>query len=159
MPATAQNVAAAQAIYADRCARCHGDRGAGDGPDASLYKPLPASLTADTVRQTSDAELFWKIGKGRRPMPGYENELTAEQRWQLVNLLRTSPRSRGRARCGASSSRSEVIHKDIRAVAAPKKKKPQSAARFRWRLRLALAQLGLRLARTTAPARAPATLP
>ena len=89
VPPTAQNLAAAEAIYADRCARCHGDHGAGDGPDASLYKPLPASLTDDTVRQTSDGELFWKIGKGRRPMPGYENELTAEQRWQLVNLLRT----------------------------------------------------------------------
>jgi mono/diheme cytochrome c family protein len=89
VPPTAQNLAAAEAIYADRCARCHGDRGAGDGSDASLYKPLPASLTDDTVRQTSDGELFWKIGKGRRPMPGYESELTAEQRWQLVNLLRT----------------------------------------------------------------------
>jgi mono/diheme cytochrome c family protein len=84
-----QNLAAAEAIYSDRCARCHGDRGAGDGADASLYKPLPASLTSEQTRQTSDGELFWKIGKGRRPMPGYANELTAEQRWQLVNLLRT----------------------------------------------------------------------
>ena len=78
-----------ETIYADRCARCHGERGAGDGPDASLYKPLPASLTDDQTRQTSDGELFWKISKGRRPMPGYESELTAEQRWQLVNLLRS----------------------------------------------------------------------
>jgi mono/diheme cytochrome c family protein len=89
VPPTAQNLAAAQAIYADRCARCHGDRGAGDGADASLYKPLPASLTDDQTRQTSDGELFWKISKGRRPMPGYESELPAEQRWELVNLLRT----------------------------------------------------------------------
>lgn len=89
VPPTAQNLVAAESIYSDRCARCHGDHGAGDGPDASLYKPLPASLTADQTRQTSDGELFWKIGKGRRPMPGYESELTAEQRWQLVNLLRS----------------------------------------------------------------------
>jgi mono/diheme cytochrome c family protein len=86
---TAQNLAAAEAIYADRCARCHGERGAGDGPDASLYKPLPASLTDEQTRQTTDGELFWKISKGRRPMPGYESELAPEQRWQLVNLLRT----------------------------------------------------------------------
>jgi mono/diheme cytochrome c family protein len=88
-PPTAQNLAAAEAIYSNRCARCHGDHGAGDGPDATLYKPLPASLTDDQARQTSDGELFWKISKGRRPMPGYESELTAEQRWQLVNLLRS----------------------------------------------------------------------
>jgi mono/diheme cytochrome c family protein len=89
VPPTTQNLAAAETIYADRCARCHGDRGAGDGPDASLYKPLPASLTGEQTRQTSDGELFWKIGKGRRPMPGYGSELAAEQRWQLVNLLRS----------------------------------------------------------------------
>ena len=86
---TAQNLAAAGAIYTDRCARCHGEHGAGDGADASLYKPLPASLIDEQTRQTSDGELFWKIGKGRRPMPGYGSELTAEQRWQLVNLLRS----------------------------------------------------------------------
>jgi mono/diheme cytochrome c family protein len=89
VPANAANLAAIQGIYSDRCARCHGDHGAGDGPDASLYKPMPASLSADKTRQESDGELFWKIGKGRRPMPGYENELTAEQRWQLVDLLRS----------------------------------------------------------------------
>ena len=102
---TAQNLAAAGAIYADRCARCHGERGAGDGSDASLYKPLPASLTDEQTRQTTDGELFWKIGKGRRPMPGYGSELTAEQRWQLVNLLRTfaaSPDCRPCCRGGCS---------------------------------------------------------
>jgi mono/diheme cytochrome c family protein len=84
-----ENLAAAKAIYEDRCARCHGDRGAGDGPDASLYKPLPSRLDDDKTRQMTEGELFWKISKGRRPMPGYSNELTEEQRWQLVNLLRT----------------------------------------------------------------------
>ena len=89
MHASRESLAATQAIYVDRCARCHGDRGAGDGADASLYKPLPASLAGDKTRQSSDGELFWRISKGRRPMPGYENELPAEQRWQMVNLLRT----------------------------------------------------------------------
>jgi len=84
-----QNLSAVAAIYADRCARCHGDHGAGDGSDASLYKPLPSSLINEKIRQTSDGELFWKISKGRRPMPGYQNEISEDQRWQLVNLLRT----------------------------------------------------------------------
>jgi mono/diheme cytochrome c family protein len=88
VPAT-QNLAATQSLFADRCARCHGEHGAGDGPDAKLYKPLPASLASEQVRHSTDGELFWKIGKGRRPMPGYEGELSEEQRWELVNLLRT----------------------------------------------------------------------
>ena len=89
VPASSANLTAAEATYMDRCERCHGDHGGGDGPDASLYKPLPSSLSEDKTRQLTDGELFWKISKGRRPMPGYENELTEEQRWQLVNLLRT----------------------------------------------------------------------
>ena len=88
VPAT-QNLAATQSLYADRCARCHGEQGAGDGPDAKLYKPLPSSLTSEQVRQSTDGEIFWKISKGRRPMPSYEGELSEEQRWELVNLLRS----------------------------------------------------------------------
>jgi mono/diheme cytochrome c family protein len=84
-----QNLAQTESLYADRCARCHGDHGAGDGPDANLYKPPPKSLSGEEVRMSTDGELFWKISKGRRPMPGYGNELSEEQRWQLVNLLRT----------------------------------------------------------------------
>jgi mono/diheme cytochrome c family protein len=84
-----QNLAATRSLYEDRCARCHGEQGVGDGPDAKLYKPLPASLASEPVQQSTDGELFWKIGKGRRPMPGYEGELSEEQRWELVNLLRT----------------------------------------------------------------------
>jgi len=89
-PVTAtQNLAATESLYADRCARCHGAQGAGDGPDASLYKPLPSSLASETIRQSTDGQLFWKISKGRRPMPGYEGELSEEQRWDLVNLIRS----------------------------------------------------------------------
>lgn len=84
-----QDLAPAQSLYADRCARCHGEDGAGDGSDAKLYKPLPSSLLSDEVRQSTDGELFWKISKGRRPMPGYEGELNEQQRWELVNLLRS----------------------------------------------------------------------
>lgn len=85
----AQNVSATKSLYADRCARCHGAQGAGDGPDASLYKPLPSSLASEDIRQSTDGELFWKISKGRRPMPGYESELSEQQRWALVNLIRS----------------------------------------------------------------------
>lgn len=105
MPASAKNtpnpvppgadLTAVRSIYADRCARCHGDQGAGDGPDASLYKPLPSSLSSERVQQETDGELFWKISKGRRPMPGYESELTEQQRWLLVRLIRTFPPAPG----------------------------------------------------------------
>lgn len=36
---------AGRRVYVVHCARCHGDGGKGDGPDASLYKPPPADFT------------------------------------------------------------------------------------------------------------------
>ncbi|HKW66637.1 MAG TPA: cytochrome c, partial [Terriglobales bacterium] len=35
---------AGRRVYVVQCARCHGDDGKGDGPDASLLKPLPPSF-------------------------------------------------------------------------------------------------------------------
>lgn len=90
VPPSTQNLAAAKPIYDDRCAHCHGDKGSGDGPDASMYKTPPGVLS-DTriVGAETDGEIFWKITNGRRPMPGFAKELTAEQRWQLVDFIRS----------------------------------------------------------------------
>ena len=94
VPVTSSGLTAARSLFLDNCARCHGERGHGDGPDAALYKPRPASL-AQTMRAPSltDGEIFWKITEGRRPMPGFKNQLSDQQRWQLVNFLRTFPES------------------------------------------------------------------
>jgi mono/diheme cytochrome c family protein len=80
----------AKTIYKNKCANCHGDTGAGDGPDAERYDPLPADFT-DTklMSNVSDGELFYKISEGRKPMPNFKAKLTEEQRWQLVLLLRS----------------------------------------------------------------------
>jgi mono/diheme cytochrome c family protein len=84
------NLAAARAIYMDKCANCHGDKGAGDGPEAGMYDPQPASFTdAHMMAGMPDGEIFWKITEGRKPMPSFKKQLSDEERWQLVNFLRT----------------------------------------------------------------------
>ena len=45
-------LAAARAIYLDKCVQCHGETGKGDGPDAAMYYPSPASLI-DAKRMSS----------------------------------------------------------------------------------------------------------
>ncbi len=86
----AENLAAARAIFMDKCAKCHGDKGAGDGPEAEMYDPAPAQFTdAHMMSEMTDGEIFWKMTEGRKPMPSFKKELTDEQRWQLVNFLRT----------------------------------------------------------------------
>jgi mono/diheme cytochrome c family protein len=83
-------LATARAIYLDKCVQCHGETGKGDGPDAAMYYPSPASLTdAKRMGAATDGELFYEISVGRKPMPAFKKRLTEEQRWQLVLLVRS----------------------------------------------------------------------
>jgi len=80
----------AAGIYKAKCAECHGETGKGDGPDAAMYEPAPADLTdARRIGGRTDGELFYQISEGRKPMPAFRDKLTAEQRWQLVMLVRS----------------------------------------------------------------------
>ena len=87
---TASALKSAREVYADKCARCHGDNGKGDGKDASRYDPAPSDFT-DPRRMSAatDGELFYKISEGRKPMPMFKNKLTENQRWELVLLIRS----------------------------------------------------------------------
>lgn len=75
--------------FAGLCAPCHGSAGAGDGPVAAALDPRPTDLTdAEFLASRSDAELETAIGKGIRTMPGFENQITAEQIHALVTYIR-----------------------------------------------------------------------
>jgi mono/diheme cytochrome c family protein len=90
VPSTPAALAAAKTIYAEKCDRCHGDTGKGDGADAALYDPPPGDLTDPKLMTAqTDGELYYKITQGNRPMPSYAKQLSDQQRWQMVDLLRT----------------------------------------------------------------------
>lgn len=90
LSSSAANLAAAQKIYSDKCANCHGDTGKGDGSEAMMYDPLPSDLTnAAHMRKLTDGEIFYQITEGKKPMPSFKKKLTEEQRWQLVLLVRS----------------------------------------------------------------------
>jgi hypothetical protein len=90
LPFSPVAIATARAIYLDKCIQCHGETGKGDGPDATMYYPSPASFTdAKRMHGVTDGELFYQISEGRKPMPAFKKRLTEEQRWQLVLLVRS----------------------------------------------------------------------
>ena len=76
-------------LYITNCAPCHGDRGRGDGPAAQALNPKPADHSSALVQNETDGALFWKLSQGRNPMPAYGKILTEQQRWELVNYIRT----------------------------------------------------------------------
>lgn len=89
VPRNEQALQAAKAIYMEKCVNCHGETGKGDGPEAMMYDPAPADLSGAHAREKTDGEIFYQITEGRKPMPPFKDQLTEEQRWQLVHYVRT----------------------------------------------------------------------
>ncbi len=85
------SVAAGQATYAQYCAACHGAEGKGDGAAAAGLNPKPADFHAAHVQGLSDGAIFYVITHGREgtAMVAWESILGEEQRWEVVNYLRT----------------------------------------------------------------------
>lgn len=76
-------------LYKTQCSPCHGDKGKGDGPAAAALNPKPADHTSTALQAESDGSLFYKISEGRKPMPQFKTSLTENQRWALINYIRT----------------------------------------------------------------------
>lgn len=110
--ATEANIAAGKAIFTDKCVKCHGEKGAGDGPMAMMYDPPPADLSeAKMMNSMPDGEIFYKITEGRRPMPSFKDLLSDEQRWQLVDYLRTlAPKPAPATKSGSSGKSPRAAH-------------------------------------------------
>ncbi len=71
LESTPQALAAARVIYLDKCVQCHGETGKGDGPDAAMYYPSPASLIdSKHMSGVTDGELFYEISEPFRNTPG-----------------------------------------------------------------------------------------
>ena len=85
----ASSIARGKKTYKSECFRCHGKEGKGDGTSADLLDKQPADLTTDKVQNQTDGELFWKISEGRKPMPLAKRTLTDDQRWDIINYIRT----------------------------------------------------------------------
>lgn len=91
VPMNSATIAAARELYVGNCQKCHGVNGDGKVPPGAtyFYSTKPTDFTnARRVDAMSDGEIFWKMTNGRKPMPGFKNRLSDEQRWELVNLIR-----------------------------------------------------------------------
>ncbi len=85
----ASGMAEAKTLYTANCGPCHGDKGKGDGPAAQGLNPKPADHTSAAVQSQTDGAIFWKLSEGRTPMPAYKKIFSEQQRWELVNFIRT----------------------------------------------------------------------
>jgi len=90
---TVRAIAEGGPLYHAHCQKCHGVMGLGNGDLAYALTPSPA-LLAYMVQQpvAVDQYLLWSIAEGGKQfgtaMPGFKNQLSQEQIFQIVAYLR-----------------------------------------------------------------------
>jgi mono/diheme cytochrome c family protein len=80
---------AGKIIYTKNCYDCHGKKGKGDGPKSGDLPKSPQDFSKESFQKQTDGTLFYKISEGRKPMPTFKKDLTEDQRWQVINYVRT----------------------------------------------------------------------
>ncbi len=102
-------------IYGENCSVCHGDIAKGNGPLSKTLNPMPFNFqNRKALAETTDEFLFWRISEGGQfrvipqpvkdgmspqalglyvhqwsAMPSWRGLLTEEQRWMLVDGVRS----------------------------------------------------------------------
>ena len=92
---SAESIEKGKTLYLERtkgnCIFCHGETGAGNEANFPKLRRKPANLTnKERMDKMTDGELFWKITKGINGiMPAGEKRMNDEERWHVVNYIRT----------------------------------------------------------------------
>ena len=92
---TPESIAKGKELYLEKtkgnCVFCHGETGAGNEANLPKLRRKPADLSnKERMTTMTDGELFWKISKGITGiMPAGEKRLSEEERWHVVNYIRT----------------------------------------------------------------------
>jgi mono/diheme cytochrome c family protein len=86
--ADGKSLAQGKIVYIAQCLKCHGDAGKGDGPSAKDLNPHPKNLGDPKVAGQTDGALFYEITTGRKPMPAFEQLLSEDDRWNVINYVR-----------------------------------------------------------------------
>ena len=92
----AKLLATGKAIFKDKCQKCHGATGKGDGPDADPDAQEDMDLTrADRAAKNPEGVIFFKAWNGRKKpkMPAFKDELSKEQVWAVVAYVQTLRKS------------------------------------------------------------------
>ena len=113
LPARPIDLADGRAVYAARCASCHGDRGLGDGPAAAGIRPPPPAIGDPSVMHGVSPALIYRVvsaGVSGTAMPAWGGTLTPEQRWNVVGYVLSLQGVRTVcATCAASESPSSAV--------------------------------------------------
>jgi mono/diheme cytochrome c family protein len=86
---TAASLSQGKTLFETNCAMCHGETSTERGRVGKKLVPPPPGIDHDMVKGLSDAAIFKAITLGFGRMPPFKDKLTPDERWSLVNFLRT----------------------------------------------------------------------
>jgi mono/diheme cytochrome c family protein len=89
LPATADSIQRGEVLFSIDCALCHGRTAKGNGSLSAYFSPPPADLTGDSVKAMSDGDIFQVITEGRGLMPSIAENLSVNERWDVINYVRS----------------------------------------------------------------------
>lgn len=75
--------------YTVFCQHCHGPGGAGDGMVAKRGYPPPPSLLIEHAIKMKDGQMFHVTTLGQGNMPAHAAQVSREDRWHIINYVRT----------------------------------------------------------------------
>ena len=82
--------------FKKNCAKCHGLNGNGYGVVAHGFTTWPKQLWAwNGADSGADGYLFWIIENGKSDMPPWGLVLSEEERWDLINYIKTIKKPEG----------------------------------------------------------------
>lgn len=86
---TEASLSQGKTLFDINCAMCHGQTPAESGLVGKKLVPPPPGLDHDMVKGLSDSTIFKAITFGFGRMPPFQDKFTPQERWSLVNFLRT----------------------------------------------------------------------
>ncbi len=86
----APDLANGKKVYADKCLRCHGASGKGDGPKADTLEKKPADYTdKKKMSQFTDVQLKQVVLEGKQPMPAYKGKMSDKELEDVLAYVRS----------------------------------------------------------------------
>jgi mono/diheme cytochrome c family protein len=86
---TPESLAAGARGYRTFCVPCHGEQGKGDGLVSAKFIPPPDLTNAELQKARTDGYWYSYISVGGAVMPAYGEALSPDERWHVVNYLRS----------------------------------------------------------------------
>ena len=94
LPANEYNLTQGQKYYANYCLFCHGEKGRGDGPVATVLAPKVSDLTSPAISKLNDGQLYYRMLHGVGHDPVMDETVLPDRRWQIVMYVRSLSQGR-----------------------------------------------------------------